>query len=46
MPSGSEVRLHAKLLSGDSREEGVLYKVGVEVEIKGAEFSRCSFNSS
>jgi len=37
VPSGSEVRLHAKLLSGHARGEGVLYKVGVEVEIKGAE---------
>ena len=37
VPSGSEVRLHAKLLSGEPRGEGVLYKVGVQVEIKGAE---------
>jgi acyl dehydratase len=37
VPSGAEVRLHAKLLSGEPRGEGVLYKVGVEVEIKGAE---------
>src|SRR5439155_21054006 len=27
--SGSEVRLHAKLLSGERRGEGVLYRVGV-----------------
>ena len=37
VPSGSEVRLHAKLLSGEQRGEGVLYKVGVQIEIKGAE---------
>ena len=37
VPSGSEVRLHAKLLSGEPRGEGVLYKVGVQVEIKGSE---------
>jgi len=35
--SGSDVRLHAKLLSGKPRGEGVLYKVGVQIEIKGAE---------
>jgi acyl dehydratase len=37
VPSGAEVRLHAKLLTGEPRGEGVLYKVGVQVEIKGAE---------
>ena len=37
VPSGSEVRLHAKLLTGEPRGEGVLYKVGVQVEIKGAD---------
>jgi acyl dehydratase len=37
VPSGSDVRLHAKLLSGEPRGEGVLYKVGVQVEIKGSE---------
>jgi acyl dehydratase len=37
VPSGSEVRLHAKLLSGEPRGEGVLYKVGVQIEIKGAD---------
>jgi acyl dehydratase len=37
VPSGSEVRLHAKLLSGEPRGEGVLYKVGVQVEIKGTD---------
>jgi acyl dehydratase len=34
VPSGSEVRLHAKLLSGEPRGDGVLYKVGVQVEIR------------
>ena len=37
VPSGSEVRLHAKLLSGEPRGEGILYRIGVQVEIKGAE---------
>ena len=37
VPSGSEVRLHAKLLTGEPRGEGVLYKVRVQVEIKGTE---------
>jgi acyl dehydratase len=37
VPSGSEVRVNAKLLTGEPRGEGVLYKVGVQVEIKGAE---------
>jgi acyl dehydratase len=37
VPSGSDVRLHAKLLSGEPRGEGVLYKVGVQVEIKDSE---------
>jgi acyl dehydratase len=37
VPSGSEVRLHAKLLSAEPRGEGVLYRVGVEVEIRNAE---------
>lgn len=34
VPTGSEVRLKARLLSGERRGEGVLYRVGVEVEIK------------
>src|SRR5918911_4440481 len=34
VPSGSDVRLHAKLLSGEPRGEGVLYRVGVQVEIE------------
>ena len=37
VPSGSDVRLHAKLLSGERRGEGVLYRVGVQIEIKGAD---------
>jgi acyl dehydratase len=37
VPSGSDVRLHAKLLSGEPRGEGVLYKIAATVEIKGAE---------
>lgn len=37
VPSGSEVRLHATLLNGEPRGEGVLYKVGVQVEVKGAD---------
>jgi acyl dehydratase len=37
VPTGSEVRLRAKLLSGERRGEGVLYHVGVQVEIRGSE---------
>ena len=37
VPTGSEVRLHAKLLSAERRGEGVLYRVGVEIEIRGTE---------
>jgi acyl dehydratase len=37
VPVDSEVRLHARLLHGEPRGEGVLYKVGVQVEIKGSE---------
>ena len=37
VPSGSEVRLRARLLSGEQRGEGVLYRVGVEVEIRDGE---------
>jgi acyl dehydratase len=35
VPSGSEVRLKARLLEGKRRGEGALYRVGVEVEIRG-----------
>jgi acyl dehydratase len=37
VPVGSEVRLKARLLSSEHRGEGVLYRVGVEVEIRGSE---------
>jgi acyl dehydratase len=37
VPVGSEVRLKARLLSSERRGEGVLYRVGVEVEIRGSE---------
>ena len=37
VPSGSEVRLKARLLEGTRRGEGILYRVGVEIEIRGAE---------
>ena len=41
VPSGSEVRLHAKLVSSERRGEGILYRVGVEVEIRGQEKPAC-----
>jgi len=34
VPSGSRVRLKAKLISGEARGEGVLYKLGVTIEIE------------
>jgi len=37
VPVGSQVRLKAKLLSSERRGEGVLYRLGVEIEIKDAE---------
>jgi acyl dehydratase len=37
VPVESQVRLKAKLVSAERRGEGVLYKLGVEVEIKDAE---------
>jgi acyl dehydratase/putative sterol carrier protein len=37
VPSGSEVRAHARLLSAEPKGDGILYKVGVEIEIKGQE---------
>jgi acyl dehydratase len=37
VPTGSEVRLQAKLLSAERRGEGVLYRVGVQIEIRGSE---------
>jgi acyl dehydratase len=37
VPVGSQVRLKATLLGSERRSEGVLYRVGIEVEIKDAE---------
>jgi len=37
VPVGSEVRLKARLLSSERRGEGVLYRVGAEIEIRDAE---------
>ena len=37
VPVGSEVRLKARLLSSERRGEGVMYRVGVEVEIRDSE---------
>ena len=37
VPTGSEVRAHARLLSADPKGDGILYKVGVQIEIKGQE---------
>jgi acyl dehydratase len=37
VPVGSEVRLKARLLSSERRRDGVLYRVGVEVEIRSSE---------
>jgi acyl dehydratase len=37
VPSGSRVRLKAVVRSAERRGEGVLYRLGVEVEIEGAE---------
>jgi acyl dehydratase len=37
VPSGSDVRLHAKLLSAERRGEGVLFRVGVTIEIRDQE---------
>jgi acyl dehydratase/putative sterol carrier protein len=37
VPSGSEVRAHAKLLSAEPKGDGILYKVDVQIEIKGRE---------
>jgi acyl dehydratase len=35
VPSGSRVRLHAKLLGSERRPNGVLFRIGVEIEIEG-----------
>jgi acyl dehydratase len=37
VPVGSQVRLQARLVSSERRGEGVLYRVGVEIEIKGGQ---------
>jgi acyl dehydratase len=37
VPSGSEVRLHATITSAERRGEGVLFRVGVKIEIRGQE---------
>ena len=37
VPVGSAVRLKARLLGSERRGEGVLYRVGVEIEIRDAE---------
>ncbi len=37
VPVGSDVRLKARLLGADRRGEGILYRLGVEVEIRDAE---------
>jgi acyl dehydratase len=37
VPSGSRVRLKARINSAERRGEGVLYHVGAEVEIEGSE---------
>jgi acyl dehydratase len=37
VPVGSQVRLKAILRGSERRGEGVLYRLGVEIEIKGAE---------
>lgn len=37
VPSGSDVRLKAKINSSERRGEGILYRLGVEIEIKNSE---------
>ena len=37
VPSGSQVRLKATVRGAERRGEGVLYRLGVEVEIQGAD---------
>jgi acyl dehydratase len=37
VPSGSRVRLHGRLLSSEPRGDGVLFRVGVQIEIEGHE---------
>jgi acyl dehydratase len=35
LPVNSEVRLKAKIVSTEPRGEGILYRLGVEIEVKG-----------
>jgi acyl dehydratase len=37
VPSGSRVRAKAKLIESQRKGDGILYKVGVEIEIDGQE---------
>jgi acyl dehydratase len=37
VPSGSEVRLKGKINSSEKRGDGVLYRLGVEIEIRGSD---------
>ena len=37
VPSGSRVRLHAKLLRTERRGPGVIWHVGIQVEVEGKE---------
>ena len=37
VPVGSEVRVNARLVSSEPKGDGILYKVGVAIEIKGQE---------
>ena len=37
VPVGSRVRAHAKLVTAERRGDGVLYRIGLQVEIEGAE---------
>jgi acyl dehydratase len=37
VPSGSEIRLKARLLGAERRGEGVRYRIGVELELRSSE---------
>ena len=37
LPVNSEVRLKARIVSSEPRGEGILYRLGVELEVKGQE---------
>jgi acyl dehydratase len=41
VPSGSEVRLRGRLHGVERRGDGILYRVGFEIEIRGAEKPAC-----